>query len=501
MDAFFQMKGVNKSFPGVHALKEISFEIYRGEVLSIVGENGAGKSTLMKILSGVYSMDSGKMILDEKELQFHSPREAIEHGISTIYQELNQMPNISIAENIFAGREKRHGVFYDRKLAEKEAQALLEKVGLSLKSNTLVRDLPIAQRQMVEVAKAISFNARILIMDEPTSSLTEKEINILMGIIENLRAEGMSILFISHKLEEVLRISDRIMVMRDGVQIETIPRKDCNEQRLIRMIVGRELSELYPKKKIPIGKTVLEVNGMSSAYGSVKDISFEVKSGEIVGMYGLVGAGRSEVANSIFGIEKIDSGYVSVTGEKIKNRRPEAAISAGIGYVPEDRKLQGLILNMTVRENITLSNLKNVGGHGWISRKKEQKLSMEYVEKMRVKTPGIEQKVQNLSGGNQQKIVLSKWMATNPKVLILDEPTRGIDIGAKREIFMLIEEMAAQGVGILMISSELSEILGMSDRIIVMHEGKLIGELNQQEASEEIIMQMIFQRKEVRNDA
>lgn len=493
MEEILRLEGIGKSFPGVRALYDINCSIRSGEVLSVIGENGAGKSTLMKILSGAYQKDAGKIFLRGKEVEFHNPQESQAAGISIIYQELSQMPNLSIAENIFVGHAVNSGFLYNRKATEAQAQALLDRVGLNLKSRTLIRNLSIAQRQMVELAKAISFDAKVIIMDEPTSSLTENETEILMKIIDDLRRQDLAILFISHKLDEVLRISDRVMVLRDGEHIETMERKDCTQQRMINAIVGRSLTDLYPKVSVPIGETVLKVDHLSATAGNVTDVSFEVHAGEILGIYGLVGAGRSETAHAIFGTYPITGGSITINGTVLRHHSPKDSIRCGLGFVPEDRKNLGLILDMSVARNTSLVNLPAICGKlGTLQKKRETMLAEEYVQKLHTKTPSIAQKVNNLSGGNQQKVVLAKWLAANPRVLILDEPTRGIDIGAKREIFAIIEELAAQGVGILMISSEMPEVLGMSDRILVMHEGRLCGELSRADASEHAIMQLMY---------
>ena len=446
------MKNINKSFPGVHALRDVSLSLRRGEVHALIGENGAGKSTLMKVLSGVHQADSGEILWEGKPVQIHSTTEATAMGISIIYQELNLMPNMSIRENIFLGRENRKARFFvDFQKTSELAKTYTDMVGLTADVNTLVKDLSIAQRQMVEVAKALSTNAKLIVMDEPTSSLTDRETEILMNVIRNLRDQGVTVVFISHRLSELFEISDRITVLRVGECVGTIDTKDCTEPQLVNMMVGRTLDDIYPKGNAQIGEAVLEAKHLNAGK-MVQDVSFTLHRGEILGFAGLIGAGRSEVMRAIFGVDPLDSGEIVIDGKKLEKHTPTDAIRAGLGLVPEDRKLLGLILDMSVRE----------------------------------------QKVLNLSGGNQQKVVIGKWLATHPKVLILDEPTRGIDVGAKREIHQLMSKLADQGVGIIMISSEMPEVLGMSDRIIVMHEGHVCGELSRSEATQERIMSLIL---------
>jgi ABC-type sugar transport system ATPase subunit len=486
------MRDIDKSFPGVQALSKVSLSIEKGEVHALIGENGAGKSTLMKILSGVYQKDAGEIFIDGKPAVIDTPEKATRLGISIIYQELNLMPNLSVAENIFVGREKRKGPFLDKALTLREAEKYTAEVGLHINVETPVRNLSIAQRQMVEVAKALSVNAKVIIMDEPTSSLTEPEVVILMGIIRKLRSQGTSVVFISHRLSEIFEISDRVTVLRDGEVIDTVEAPNCTEDSLIHMMVGRSLTDLFPKETVPIGDVILEADHISSGT-MVRDISFTLRKGEILGFAGLVGAGRSELMAAIFGFGRRNGGTVRVDGKNIPPNMPVEAIKRGIGFVPEDRKLQGLVLGMAVRENSTLANLESISFGGLIKSGEERKIAAQYVKSLGIRTPGIEQKVQNLSGGNQQKVVIAKWLATHPKVLIMDELTRGIDVGAKKEIYSLITKLAEDGVGIILISSELPEVLGMSDRIIVMHEGVIKGELSREEATQKLIMSMILQ--------
>lgn len=487
------MKNINKSFAGVHALRDVSLSLRYGEVHALIGENGAGKSTLMKVLSGVYQADTGQIFWEGEEFKTHSSKEATAAGISIIYQELNLMPNMSIRENIFLGREHKKAKFLvDMKKTSEKAREYTEMVGLNVDVGMLVKDLSIAQRQMVEVAKALSTHAKLIVMDEPTSSLTDRETAILMNVIRKLRDSGVTVVFISHRLNELFEISDRITVLRDGERIGTVNTGDCNEDQLISMMVGRSITDIYPKVDTDIGEVILEARHLNAGK-MVRDVSFQLRRGEILGFAGLVGAGRSEVMRAVFGVDRLDSGEIYISGKKLGKHTPTDAISAGIGFVPEDRKLLGLILNMTIRENMTLPCLPNEMHGGMIlSRKRENDITQRYVDQLDIKTPGLEQRVLNLSGGNQQKVVVGKWLATKPKVLILDEPTRGIDVGAKREIHELMSELAAAGVGIIMISSEMPEVLSMSDRVIVMHGGRICGELNREEAGQERIMELIL---------
>jgi len=486
---FLEMKGITKQFPGVLALNKVDLSVYPGKVLALVGENGAGKSTLMKVLSGVHKRDAGEILIDGKSVEIASPLASRQMGISIIYQELSVLNNMNVAENIFVGREKKKNGFVDKKAQHDAARALLDRVGLSIDTHTMTRRLSTAQKQMVEVAKALSFNSKLIIMDEPTSSLTDKETAMLMDIIRKLRDEGVAIVFISHRMNEIFEISDEIAVMRDGEMVQHMITGEVNEQQVIAAMVGRDVNDIFHKEEAPIGDVVLEVKNLSTK-DFLKDISFNVRAGEIVGFAGLVGAGRSEVMRALFAVDRRESGEIFVNGKPVEINSTVDALNAGLGFVPEDRKEQGLILKQTIRANASLAALNSVANGWFIDKKKEKNLSDEYVSKLKVKTPSIEQLIMNLSGGNQQKVVIAKWMATHPKVLILDEPTRGIDVGAKKEIHTLMSELAKQGVAIIMISSELPEVLGMADRIYVMHDGRIKGEIDRAEASQESIMKL-----------
>ena len=483
------MRGITKTFPGVKALSNVDLTIYGGEVLALVGENGAGKSTLMKVLSGVYKMDEGQISIDGQPVTIVSPLASQRLGISIIYQELNLLNNMDIAENIFIGRELGDGFLIDKKRQHEQARTLLAEVGLDVSTTVKVRTLSTAQKQMIEVAKALSVHSRLIIMDEPTSSLTETETETLFGIIRKLRDKGVSVVFVSHRMNEIFEISDRIAVMRDGEMVDTFQTSDVTEVDIIGAMVGREIKSLFVKEDAKIGDVVLEVKNLSTK-SLLRDVSFTVRAGEILGFAGLVGAGRSEVMRAVFGIDRRESGEIFVRGQKADIHSTVDALRYGLGFVPEDRKEQGLILGMTVCRNETLVALDKVS-NGWVIDKgKETQLASRYVDALSIKTPSLTQRVVNLSGGNQQKVVIAKWMANNPAILILDEPTRGIDVGAKKEIHALMSQLAQKGVAIIMISSELPEVLGMSDRIVVMHEGRVKGELSRAQASQEAIMKM-----------
>ena len=486
-----EMKGITKRFPGVLALDHVDLTVYPGQVLALVGENGAGKSTLMKVLSGVHQMDEGEILMEGKPVKIENPLASQLMGISIIYQELSVLDNMNIAENIFLGREKRSGrIFVDKKQMHAEARKLLDEVGLDVDTHTMAGELSTAQKQMIEVAKALSFNSKIIIMDEPTSSLTETETDILFGIIRKLREKGVAIVFISHKLAEIFAITDEVAILRDGVSAGRMMTEGCTENDIIKAMVGRDVDDLYAKQAAPIGDVVLEVKNLNTK-GFLKDINFELRAGEILGFAGLVGAGRSEVMRAVFGIDPKESGEIYIKGKKVDIKNPRDAMLQGIGFVPEDRKLQGLVLGMSVGKNTTLAALKAVANKaGFINHKQEKEMADKFVKALEVKTPSNDQLVKNLSGGNQQKVVVAKWLANNPDILILDEPTRGIDVGAEKEIHQLMSDLANQGVAIIMISSELPEVLGMSDRVIVMHEGRIKGQLSREDADQVSIMKM-----------
>ena len=485
------MKGITKTYPGVRALDNVSFDVVKGEVHALVGENGAGKSTLMKILAGAQPMDSGEIIINGEPVHITTPQKAMDLGISIIYQEFNLVPYLNAAENIFLGREPKATVpgFIDFRTMYSEAERVIDQLGVKLNIRSPVNRLSIAQQQMVEIGKATSRNATIIAMDEPSATLTEHELHALFELIRSLKEKGVSIIYISHRLEEIFEIADRVTVLRDGHLVGTKAVSDIDREEIIRMMVGRELKEVIPKVVAEVGKPALTVKNLTRK-GVIHDINFTVSQGEVLGVAGLVGAGRTELARAIFGADPIDEGEISLNGDRVDIRSPRDAIRLGIGLVTEDRKALGLILGMVVRENISLANLDALTRLGFVNRRDEKKVAVRYIEDLMIKTPSTEQEVQNLSGGNQQKVVLAKWLFTQSKVLIFDEPTRGIDVGSKVEIYQLMNKLASTGAAIIMISSELPEILGMSDRILVMHEGRIAGELSREDATQEKIMSL-----------
>ncbi|SMB93469.1 ribose transport system ATP-binding protein [Thermanaeromonas toyohensis ToBE] len=490
-EVILKVEDVSKSFPGVRALEKVSLVVERGEIHALVGENGAGKSTLIKILSGIYQPDEGRIWLEGKEIALKDPRQAQNLGIVTIHQEFNLVPHLTVAENIFLGHEQTRtflGFIHWQELRSR-ATTLLDQLGVKINPTRLVQHLSVAEQQMVEIAKALSLQARILIMDEPTATLTGEESTKLFNIIRAIKEKGVSIIYVSHRLEEIFAICDRITILRDGKWIATRDIKDVTPEEVIKLMVGRDIKERFPRRLAPkfSGQVALEVKGLNRK-GKLHDINLRVRYGEILGIAGLVGAGRTELARAIMGLYPKDSGEIFLDGRKVNISFPWEAIRLGLAYVPEDRKGQGLLLNSSIKENISLTQLDHISRWGFIDRKAEIKACEEAMVKFRIKGRDCRQKVKNLSGGNQQKVVLAKWLASRPKVLILDEPTRGIDVGAKAEIYELIQALAAEGVAIIMISSDLPEILGMSDRIIVVHEGRVVGEFLRGEVTEEKIM-------------
>lgn len=470
-----EMKNIDKSFPGVKALDHMTLRVKYGEAHALVGENGAGKSTLMKILSGAYAKDSGEIFIDGKEVEIISAKMAQQLGIGIIYQELNLLEDLTVAENIFMGHHiMKNPAFVDWSSIYANAQEYLDRLNISIEADTLVRDLGVGQKQMVEVAKALSVNAKILIMDEPTAPLSNHERDVLFDTIRSLKSQGITIIYISHRLEELLEICERATIIRDGKSITELELTGATTDEIIHHMVGRELKEQYPKIKVPIGDEVLRVEHLSSGK-SVKDVSFSVRSGEILGISGLVGAGRTETMRALFGIDSKSSGNIYISGKKVEISRPADAIRAGIGFVTEDRRNEGLVLMMDVGQNITLASLLKFGSFLNINLNKERATIEEYIERLKIKTPSQYQAVQNLSGGNQQKAVLAKWMLSDAKIMIFDEPTRGIDVGAKVEVYNIINELIKNGTAVIMISSELPEVMGMSDRIAVMCSGRING--------------------------
>ncbi|MFW6387781.1 MAG: sugar ABC transporter ATP-binding protein [bacterium] len=494
-----RMEGISKSFPGVKALNNVSISINRGEVLSVVGENGAGKSTLMKILAGVYHPDEGRILYEGTPTDIPTPHRANELGISTIFQEFNLCPNLSAMENIALGREPRgRARFLSFREMKRNAQRLFEWLGIIVDAEQLVRSMGVAKQQMVEIAKALGEGStKILIMDEPTSSLARAEIDSLFRVVRDLREHGIGIVFISHKLDEVLEVSDRVVVLRDGELVGAASAAEATQDSLIGMMVGKQLGKLFVERsQTAKAEPALEVEGLSGP-PNIRNVTFTVNRGEILGLAGLVGAGRTEMAMLLMGLTRPTAGTVRISGRSIAKSDPTAAVAHGLAYLPEDRKTLGLVLDMAVRDNITLgvhSAVKNRAG--FMSRARETELTRKYMELLRIRAHSVEQRVRTLSGGNQQKTVIGKWLATEPQVIIMDEPTRGIDVGAKAEVHRIIAELADKGVAVLMISSELTEVIAVSDRIIVMSEGRLTGEFAADEATREAIMSAAIGAKE-----
>ncbi len=485
-DYILSLNGITKEFPGVKALDNVTINVERGTIHGLVGENGAGKSTLIKVLAGIYQPNAGEVVLEGKPRHFSSPIEARHAGISVVHQEIKLAEPLSVAENMFLGNVMMKGGLVDWAGMRRRAREIVDELGMDIDINAQVSSLTVAKKQVVEIMHAINNNSKILIMDEPSAVLTDRELEVMFRIVKQLREKGITIIYISHRLDEVFDLCNNVSVLRDGQHIKSMPIGDVDRQGLINMMVGREMGQEYPKEPGNIGETILEVKHLNC--GILKDISFEVKAGEVFGISGLVGAGRTELARAILGIDRMQSGEVFVRGKKVHYHTFADAIRDGMGLIPEDRKLQGLVQIMTVRENTTLVNLRGVIKGGVIRKNLEEKYSEEYSKKLRVVTPSMETEVQYLSGGNQQKVVIAKWLFRGSEILFLDEPTRGIDVGAKAEIYRLINQLVKEGKTVIMISSEMPEILGMCDRVMVMHEGRKMGELNASEASQESIM-------------
>lgn len=485
-----KMKGITKSFGPVQVLKKVDFDLKTGEVHALMGENGAGKSTLMKILTGIYQKDLGEIKVKGKEASFKSAKEAELAGITVIHQELNIIPYLTVAENMFLGKEITFGKtgLIKTKEMKKKTKEHLKRLGIDLDAEEVAGSLSVGQQQMIEIARAVATNSEVLVMDEPTAALTDREIESLFKVISGLREQGVGIVYISHRMEEIFRMCDRITVLRDGQSIGTKITKDTSFEEIVKMMVGRELGERFPARSARPGNEKIRIEDFS-AEGAFEDISFSVRSGEILGVAGLMGAGRTEIMEGIFGKRPLKGGSIYIDGNKAQIRHPYDAIKAGIGFITEDRKDEGLVLGLSVRENLVLPSLKRFSKKGLMSDKKEADYVKGMIEKLKVKTSGGEQIVKSLSGGNQQKVVIGKWLGIDPKVLILDEPTRGVDVGAKKEIYSIMNELTEKGVAIIMVSSELPEILGMSDRVMVIHEGKMTAIFDRQEADQEKIMQ------------
>lgn len=486
MNNLVEFRHITKRFPGVLALNDINLELGEGEVHVLIGENGAGKSTLMKILSGAYRQDEGDLVIRGETVRHNSPIISSSLGIGMIYQELNLIPELSIMKNIFLGSEKKKGIFDNRDYMYQESKKYLRMLHLDIDPDTLVKDLGVGTQQMVEIAKAVSKKSKVLVLDEPTSSLTDSEIKELFSIIRMLKEQGVGMFYISHRLEELYEIGDRVTIMRDGSKVGTYRLNEIQMNEMIEKIAGRKIENLYPRNRISHGDCVLEVRGCTG--NGFKDVSLKVYAGEIAGLSGLVGAGRTELARAIFGVDTYSFGEIYLGGKKVKKNSPREAAREGMGLLPEDRKVQGLALKKNIRENMVISVLSNLYKNGIVNTKKEREVCSGYVDKLQIATPTIEKPVGFLSGGTQQKVVIAKWLMANLKLFIFDEPTRGIDVGAKSEIYRLMDELVQQGAAVLMISSDLPEVLGMSDRIYVMSQGRVTGEISYEEADQNAVL-------------
>lgn len=486
-DYMIEMKNITKRYPGVVALNKIQLQVKKGEVHALLGENGAGKSTLIKTLAGAIHPDEGEILINGTSYHYLEPRLAMELGIGVIYQEFNLIPYLTVANNIFLGNEPVKKTSIDEKQCNEECLKVFQRLGLDIDPKAQVKTLSVAYQQLVEIAKAVSKNVKVLIMDEPTAALSGKEVDMLLDLVRKLRDEGISIIYISHRLEELFEVADRVTVMRDGQYIETLNIQECSRPKLISLMVGREMGENYPQGKYGTDEVVLEAKNLTNE--KIKNVSFQLHRGEILGFGGLVGAGRTEVARAVFGADKC-LGEIYLEGKEVKINTPGDAVKNGIAFITEDRKQQGLLMKLSIRENVTVSFLDRLLRHKVsLDLKKEKKLVEDYRQQLNIKTPSIEQLVSNLSGGNQQKVVLAKWLLTNSKIIIFDEPTRGIDVGVKFEIYQIMIDLAKQGISIIMISSDMPELLGVSDRILVMKEGRIVGELAGDEIQQENVMQ------------
>lgn len=482
-----EMNHISKSFPGVQVLDDVTLQVRSGEVHALMGENGAGKSTLMKILMGIYTADAGGVVLEGCPMNVHSPREAIDCGVAMIHQELNPILDMQVFENIYVGREiSKHGIVNKRAML-RETEELLQKLGIDIPATAYMRDLSVAQCQLIEIVKAISLSAKVVVMDEPTSAITDREVATLFAQIKRLKEQNVAIIYISHKMDEIFQICDTITVLRDGKFIGTDAAANMTEEQLIRMMVGRDITDVCPKAEAPIGDVAMEVRNLSMG-NRVKNVSFTLHHGEVLGIAGLVGAGRSELVETIFGVRKKSAGQILIGGQEVEICHPYQAIEHKMALVTEDRKQTGLNLVGTVAENITLAHLAVLFSNGLVNHREERRIAEDYIRQLDIKTPSPAQTVGNLSGGNQQKVVLAKWLLTEPDIIIMDEPTRGIDVGAKRDIYLLIGEMVKAGKAVIVISSEIPEVMGLADRIIVMAEGRLTGEISRPDFSQEAIM-------------
>ncbi|GKX29878.1 ribose ABC transporter ATP-binding protein [Vallitalea longa] len=489
-NTILELNNIVKTYPGVVALNDVTIKIKKGEVHALVGENGAGKSTLIKTCTGAVTPNKGQIIVDGKKFTSMTPKSAEENGIAVIYQEFNNVGELSVAENIFLGRAiRKKGLMINKKAMYEESKKIFEQFNININPNELVKNLTVGYQQIVEIAKAISQKAKILIMDEPSAPLTKSEVESMFAIVDKLKESGVTIIYISHRLDEIFRLTDRITVMRDGQKVKTINTRDTDVNELVKLMVGRELTETYPSRRLAVkDEILLDVKDVCG--NGLKDISFQIKRGEVLGFAGLIGSGRTELAELVFGVKQKTQGEIIFMGKEISPRTPREAIDHGIALVPEDRKHQGALLDIDIKNNISMAILNRISKGSVVNKKDENKIADKYKKQLKIKTPSLEQLVKNLSGGNQQKVILAKWLATNPDLIILDEPTRGIDVGAKYEIYKLINSMVESGKTIWMISSEMEEIMGMSDRIIVLSEGKISGTLNKHDFSQETIMSL-----------
>lgn len=487
-NVLLEMKNITKTFPGVKALDNVSLTVKRGTVHALMGENGAGKSTLMKCLFGMYSKDSGEVYLNGKKVDFKNSKEALENGVAMVHQELNQALKRNVMDNIWLGRYPKKGPFVSETKMYRDTMKVFEELDIKVNPKTIMSTMPVAQRQMVEIAKAVSYNASVIVFDEPTSSLTEEEVVHLFRIINMLRDRGCGIIYISHKMEEILKISDEVTIMRDGTWVATEPAKDLTMDHIIKLMVGRTLEKRFPEKDKEIGEEFLKVEGLSGMYSNLKDVSFTLRKGEILGLAGLDGSGRTEVLETLFGVATKSKGEITLHGKKINNKNSRESIKNGFALLTEERRATGIFSILNIRENTVISSLNNYKKFGLLSNKKMKEKTDWSIKAMRIKTPSQETKIRSLSGGNQQKVILGRWLLSNPEVLLLDEPTRGIDVGAKYEIYQLIIELAKEGKGVMMVSSEMPELLGVCDRILVMSGGRLAGEVDAATATQEEIM-------------
>lgn len=482
-----ELRGITKRFPGVTALSNVSLSIHTGEVLALVGENGAGKSTLIKVMTGFHQMDEGEILIDGAATTFTHPNQAIDAGIACIYQELSIVPDIDVAKNLFLGNWPKKGVFLDNRTMYRKAKEILGRIHLDVDPHVKASSLSIAQQQMLEIGRALTRDARIIIMDEPTSSLTDREADILLELVMQLKREGVAIIYISHKLDEVMQVSDRATILCDGKNVATVETKDVTREKLIEYMLGRPMDDMYGKQEAELGEVLLSVDHLTRK-GVFSDVSFQARRGEVLGFFGLVGAGRSEIMRAIFGVDAYDSGTISIDGKPVTIANPVQARRHGLALVPEDRKKEGLALRLSILNNMTMVKISEINHLGFIDKKIQRSLADQYVKEIRVKTPSVNQLAGNLSGGNQQKVVIAKWLMEDPDILILDEPTRGIDVGSKAEIYEIIYEIAKKGASVIVVSSELPEILGICDRIITVAEGKITAEFSGKTATDKEIL-------------